>query len=117
MDGTARVLVTNYLNFLDRADKIVVFDKQAPVFVGTYDELKASQIDLAHFVVEHKDESDESTQATDDDSQLMETKTTTTTTSTPTPTPEQSKPSSGTVCDSISTSHDTFLPFITHLTM
>ena len=105
MDGTARVLVTNYLNFLNRADKIIVFDKQTPVFVGTYEQLKQSQIDLAHFVVEHKEESDETTQTTDDtsdDSQSTETVTTTTTTPTPTPTTDQSKSSSGTVCDSIS---------------
>lgn len=102
MDGTARVLVTNYLNFLDRADKIVVFDKQTPVFVGTYEELKQSHVDLAHFVVEHNDESDDCAQTTDDnssDSQTTESMTTTTTTTTPTPTTEQLKPSSGSVCE------------------
>ena len=98
MDGTARVLVTNYLNFLDRANKIVVFDKQVPVFVGTYDELKQSHIDLARFVSEHNDESDDSTKISDD---TTTTTTTPSTSTTPTPTPEQSKKTtSGTVCDS-----------------
>ena len=87
MKGTTRVLVTNHLHFLHLADKIVVLNKQVPVFVGTYDELNKSDIDLGSFVTQHQEPVDESS----DSSTTTETTTTTTTNSTTTTTTPDDK--------------------------
>eukprot|EP00760_Papus_ankaliazontas_P023012 PhM_4_TR19114/c0_g1_i1/m.81065 len=46
LDGRTRVLVTHQVQFLPRADHIIVVKDRSIVFQGTYDELQAEKIDL-----------------------------------------------------------------------
>ena len=60
MKGTSRVLVTNHLHFLNCADKIIVLENQEPVFVGTYEELNRSQVNLTSLINQQTQDTGES---------------------------------------------------------
>lgn len=47
LDGKTRVLVTHHVQFLPSADNIIVVNDRQIEFMGTYDQLMASGIDLA----------------------------------------------------------------------
>ena len=47
LDGKTRVLVTHHVQFLSRADNIIVMGDRCIEFTGTWDELMASGIDLS----------------------------------------------------------------------
>jgi len=53
MKKTTRVLVTNALQYLPKADSIVVLDDGEVVDVGTYKELMAKGLDFATLMAAH----------------------------------------------------------------
>ena len=106
MKGTSRVLVTNQLHFLNCADKIVVLEHQEPVFVGTYEELNRSHINLSALISQqtqdtgeqHLDDEHATTTTTTEinaareKEQALATTPRPTTTTTPTTSPNEASP-------------------------
>lgn len=59
MGRRTRVLITNQLQFLPQCDRVVVMDKGAIAFVGTYEELQRSGPDLTGIAKREEEEEEE----------------------------------------------------------
>ncbi|KAK2951952.1 Multidrug resistance-associated protein [Blattamonas nauphoetae] len=55
LKGKTVLLLTNQIQYLDKADKILCINHGAIVAQGTYDELKEKGIDLDNFIIRRKD--------------------------------------------------------------